>query len=304
MSRSRSRQFTRKLGTYSSLAAAAVGGLAGKAQAAPIIYDTQNNPIDVHTDYFDYGRNMAIIDPTVLTSSAGSALNTQGLPVVSAASAGLLGLIDNDGDFGNGLYDATPPADGLISTSSVYFRYQIFDDASGDDKEGTQFGTRVASGNGIYGFTDGPSEQPADNAGGSGGFTEGQLIGDGPEALLTTDTNPLASSLTGGIDVDIDGFGAGASFFGWTIVTGTKYLGFTIGDRNGFVKVNKGGTDRNRIFILGWGLESDPFVEIEATLDVEAPPPPVPEPSTLGLLCLGAAGLATYRVLRRRKISA
>ena len=131
--------FARKMSGYTAVAgAAAVTGSAGDAQAAPIIYDTEASPIQETTDYFAYGTNMAIIDPTMAGApdSAGAAAN------------GLLGLVVEDSSNGNSTV-ASAPSDGVVTSSSVFFRYNVFDDYSGSDKSGTTFGTVVSPGNGI-----------------------------------------------------------------------------------------------------------------------------------------------------------
>ena len=74
-------------------------------------------------------------------------------------------------------------------------------------------------------------------------------------------------------------------------------------NRNGFVKVHERFNDRRNNFkILGWGLESDPFVPITATLVSSGGGGggggAVPEPATLAMLAIGGAGLVA---LRRRR---
>ena len=120
---------SKKFCAYSAAAgAAATAGLAGDAQAAPVIYDTEANPIVVHSSFntLPNGQNQAAIDPTVLSASATSATTT-------ATAAGLLGA-------------ATGAADNSGVTNSalagtVYFRYEIFAEPSATwGKSGTQFG--------------------------------------------------------------------------------------------------------------------------------------------------------------------
>ena len=150
--------FAKKVsGSTSGAAAAAVAGSATDAHAAPIIYNTESSPIVVTTDYFAYGVNMAIIDPTMAGApdSAGAAAN------------GLLGLVVEDSSNGNSTV-ASAQSDGVVTSSSVFFRYNIMDDHSGSDKSGTQFGVLTGTGNGVYGYLDGASAQPADKDAGDG----------------------------------------------------------------------------------------------------------------------------------------
>ena len=296
--------FAKKVSGYTAAAAAATAaGSATDAQAAPIIYNTESSPIVVTTDYFAYGVNMAIIDPTMAGApdSAGAAAN------------GLLGLVVEDSSNGNSTV-ASAPTDGVVTSSSVFFRYNIFDDNSGSDKSGTQFGVLTGTGNGVYGYFDGTSAQPADKDAGDGsnGWEEGEIIDatylTAPDVLLTSDTNPVSGPPNSGdfplpaSVVDIDGHGVGGSGWAWNIVVGIRYLGFQLDGRNGFVKVNETG-NRNGLEILGWGMETTVGAPILASLSQIGDcrtPACVPEPSTLALLSLGAVGLLGLRVLRCR----
>ena len=90
------------------------------------------------------------------------------------------------------------------------------------------------------------------------------------------------------------GFGAFATGSEYNIVSGIKYLGFRMDNRNGFVKVHERFNDRRNNFkILGWGLESTPFVPITATLTSSGPA--IPEPATLAMLAIGGVGLLALR---------
>ena len=80
-------KLSKKFCAYSTAAgAAATAGLAGDAQAAPVIYDTEASPIVVHSSFntLPNGQNMAAINPAALGASATSATTT-------ATAAGLLG---------------------------------------------------------------------------------------------------------------------------------------------------------------------------------------------------------------------
>ena len=79
---------------YSAAAgAAATASLAGDAQAAPVIYDTEASPIEVHSSFntLPNGQNQAAIDPTALGASTTSATTT-------ATAAGLLGYATGGAD--------------------------------------------------------------------------------------------------------------------------------------------------------------------------------------------------------------
>ena len=72
-------KLSKKFCAYSAAAgAAATAGLAGDAQAAPVIYDTEASPIQVHSSFntLPNGQNQAAIDPTALGASATSATTT------------------------------------------------------------------------------------------------------------------------------------------------------------------------------------------------------------------------------------
>ncbi len=274
------KDLARKLGSY-SLAAGAAAGTAAVAEAAPIVFDTEASPIVAKGDFFASPYNFAVIDPTV------------------GSIGGLIGLV-SDTVTGNGA-NVSSPSDGLITSSRVYLRYNLFPDAGAGAKDGSQFGILAGGGNGLYALPDGASTVPEDADGSSYGFEDGDVIGDGPEALLTTsNTGESTQYVAGGIQANIKGFGAGGSFGGYAAVTGDKYLGFSLGGLNGFVKTRSAGA-RNEIHILGWGIETSGG-PINASLTSPTAAPPIPEPSTatLALLGLGAVGVLGYRSMRRR----
>ena len=282
-------KLNKKFCAYS--AAAAVAGLAGGAEAAPVIYDTEASPIDVHSSFntLPNGQNMAAINPTTLSSSATSATTT-------ATAAGLLGAATGASD-NSGITNAQ-----LAGT--VYFRYEIFSEPSATwGKSGTQFGVLTGAGNGLYAVSDGASTRPGPGSPGDYGFVEGDVIGDGDNLIsantVGADAITQAYSMGPGAatQADIDGFGAFATGSSYSIVTGVKYLGFQMNNRNGFVKMQPFTGQRNHLQILGWGLESDQFVPITASLSGGSAPS-VPESSTVALLALG--GLSLLAVRRRR----
>ncbi|MEC7502121.1 MAG: PEP-CTERM sorting domain-containing protein [Planctomycetota bacterium] len=293
-------KLSKKFCAYSAAAgAAATAGLAGDAQAAPVIYDTEANPIQVHSSFntLPNGQNQAAIDPTALSASATSATTT-------ATAAGLLG-------HATGAADNAGITNGQLA-GTVYFRYEIFAEPSaGWGKSGTQFGVMTGAGNGLYATEEGHSQRPA-GEGGTYGFVEDDMIGDG-DNLLTADsvsTDPLTTAYSMGpgaaVQADLDGFGAFATGSHYNVIgTDDRYLGFSLNNRNGFVKINFNAGQRNRFDILGWGLESDPFVPIPASLDFASGGGgggggggAVPEPATLAMLAIGGAGLVA---LRRRR---
>lgn len=275
-------EFAKKMSGYTAAAGvAAVAGSAGDVDAAPVVYDISATPIQVTSDYFAYGVNMAVLDPTKGPGSA------------------LIGVVADSANTGNGAV-VSAPSDGAVGTNHVFWRYSIFDDNSGSDKSGTEFGTLVASGNGVYGFIDAVSAQ----AGRPGHqyFLSSEIIGD-DDNLLTGDTNAVAGPPNAydfpspATMVGLDGHGAGGSGWGWDITQGVKYLGFQLGGKNGYVHVNEEGA-RNSFQILGWGMETVPGVPIHAG---GIPQTVVPEPSTIALLAIGATGLLAYRSRRRKQ---
>jgi hypothetical protein len=281
-------KLSKKFCAYS--AAAAVAGLAGGAEAAPVIYDTESTPIDVHSSFntLPNGQNMAAIDPTALGASATSATTTP-------TAAGLLGAATGASD-NSGITNAQ-----LAGT--VYFRYEIFSEPSATwGKSGTQFGTLTGAGSGLYAVSDGASTRPGPGSPGDYGFIEGEVIGDGDNLISSNtvgaDAITQAYSMGPGAatQADIDGFGAFATGSSYQVVTGIKYLGFQLDNRNGFVKMQPFSGQRNHLQILGWGLESDAFVPITASLSGGGGG--VPEPATLALLAVGGVGLVA---LRRRR---
>jgi hypothetical protein len=289
----KSNKLSKKFCAYS--AAAAVASLAGGAEAAPVIYDTESTPIDVHSSFntLPNGQNMAAIDPTTLAASASNASTTP-------TAAGLLGAA-------TGASDNSGVTNGQLA-GTVYFRYEIFSEPSASwGKSGTQFGILTGSGNGLYAESEGQSTRPGSDIVGDYGFVEGDVIGDGDNLISTettgSDTIMQAYSMGPGaaVQADIDGFGAFATGSSYQVVSGVKYLGFQLDNRNGFVKMSPFNGQRNHLQILGWGLESDPFVPITATLvsgGGGGGGGAVPEPATMALLAIGGVGLVA---LRRRR---
>jgi hypothetical protein len=284
----KSNKLSRKFCAYS--AAAAVASLAGGSEAAPVIYDTESTPIDVHSSFntLPNGQNMAAINPTTLTASATAATTTP-------TAAGLLGAATGASD-NSGITNAQ-----LAGT--VYFRYEIFSEPSATwGKSGSQFGILTGAGAGLYAVSDGASTRPGPGGGAGYGFVEGDVIGDGDNLISSNtvgaDAITQAYSMGPGaaVQADIDGFGAFATGSAYSVVSGIKYLGFQIDNRNGFVKMQPFTGQRNHLQILGWGLETDAFVPITASLASSGPA--VPEPATLAMLAIGGVGLVA---LRRRR---
>ena len=286
-------KFAKKLCAYSAaVGAAATAGMALDANAAPITYDTEASPIDVHGSFntLPNGQNLAALNPTVLgaSSDVGS---------ITPTAAGLIG-------HSTGGVDNSGITNGQLA-STVYFRYEIFSEPSATwGKSGTQFGILTGAGNGLYAEADGTATRPGPGPSGGGyGFTEGQMIGDDDNLISSNtvgaDAIMQAYSMGPGAatQADMHGFGAFATGSEYNIVSGIKYLGFRMNNRNGFVKVHERFNDRRNNFkILGWGLESDPFVPIAAEF---ASAPAIPEPATLALLAIGGVGLLALR--RRRQ---
>lgn len=285
------KKFAKRLCAYSAAAGAvATTGMALDANAAPIIYDTEATPINVHSSFntLPNGQNMAALDPTVLGASTDVGSTT---PTAAGLIGAATGGVDNSG-VSNGQLAGT-----------VYFRYEIFSEPSATwGKSGTQFGILTGAGNGLYAIQQGtaPSTRPGAQGGGYGGFVEGDVIGD-DDNLISSNTAGAdgimqAYSMGPGaaVQADMHGFGAFATGSEYNIVSGIKYLGFRLSNRNGFVKVHERFNDRRNNFkILGWGLESTPFVPITATLTSSGPA--IPEPATLAMLAIGGVGLLALR---------
>ena len=287
-------KLSKKFCAYSAAAgAAATAGLAGDAQAAPIIYDTEASPIVVHSSFntLPNGQNMAAIDPAALGASATVATTT---PTAAGLLGHATGAADNSGVTNGQLADP------------VYFRYEIFSEPSATwGKSGTQFGVLTGAGNGLYADETGDSQRPA-GEGGVAGFVEGDVIGDDDNLLITdsvgADSVTQAYSMGPGaaVQADLDGYGGFATGSHYNVIgTDDRFLGFSLGNRNGFVKINFNAGQRNRFDILGWGLESVAFVPITATLTSSGGGGgAVPEPATLAMLAIGGVGLVA---LRRRR---
>ena len=286
---SKTNKLSKRFCAYSA-AAAAVASVSGGAVAALIVYDTEANPIDVHSSFntLPHGQNMAAINPTVLTANANSATTTP-------TAAGLIGSATGASD-NSGVTNAR-----LAGT--VYFRYEIFSEPSATwGKSGSQFGILTGPGNGLYAVSQGLSTRPGPGSPGDFGFVEGDVIGD-DDNLITSNTvgaDAITQAYSMGpgaaVQADIDGFGAFATGGSYSVVSGVKYLGFQLDNRNGFVKVEPFTGQRNRLNILGWGLESEPFVPIVASLSGSSGA--VPEPGTIAMFALGAVSLV---MLRRRR---
>ncbi len=279
-------QLSKKLCAYSAAAgAAATAGVALDANAIPMIYDTEATPINVHSSFETMaGHNMARIDPSI---------------------AGPAGLLDYDTAPNGQNSDASGA--GTANPGEIYFRYSLFSEPSATwGKSGTQFGTLTGGGNGLYAVSQGASTRPG-GENGVYGFQEGEII-DGSDNLITTDTvgaDGIIQSYSGGpgagaVQADMHGFGGWATGSEYNIVSGIKYLGFRIDNKNGFVKVHERFNDRRNNFkILGWGMETVPFAPITATL--EGGGGGVPEPATMAMLAIGGAGLLALRRRSRGK---
>lgn len=86
---------------------------------------------------------------------------------------------------------------------------------------------------------------------------------------------------------------------GWDLAGGTAYMGFYFGGATspqyGWADISEAGD--NSFTVVGYAYETDPNTAITAGEGA-----PTPEPSSLPLLVLGAAGLIAWR--RRRAANA
>ncbi len=288
-------KLSKKLCAYSAAAGAAVvGGVADDSQAAPQVFmfdtpvqtDTAGNN-ESGTRFTDTEANLAVIDPT------------------DTSASGLLGLTD----FAGGSLNSVADAD---LAGKVFMRYSIWEDnGNWAGKEGIAFGMITGPGNGVYATQDGQLFTSA-GEGGSKGFAIGDVIGDG-DTLQTAgnmSADPWAYDHYDNMPGDFVGVGLSGYGAGWSLYAHDNFdsgqdraLGFTLNNRNGFVLVNTSGSGaRDRVQILGFGLESDPFVPIAvtnvATGGGGGGGSAVPEPATLAMLAIGGAGLVA---LRRRR---
>ena len=116
-------RFSKKLCAYSAaVGAAATAGMALDANAAPITYDTEASPINVHGSFntLPNGQNMAAIDPTVLGSSGN--VNDG----ITPTAAGLLGAATGGTD-NSGVSNATSaPTTAILARSISAGRADIY----------------------------------------------------------------------------------------------------------------------------------------------------------------------------------
>ncbi len=286
-------KLSKKLCAYSAAAGAAVV-VGGVADAAPQVFMldtpvTTSRGQTMSGDRFDDTiASYFVIDPT------------------DASATGLLGLTDNVSST-----NAIPDSD---LAGKLVGRYTVWEDNNNwAGKEGVAFGMITGTGNGVYATQSGNLFSSEVGGDGAKGFQIGDTIGDGDplvsSASLSDDmwASTYYDNMPGGmVGVGLSGYGAGASLYSHDNFTNNedRALGFTLDNRNGFLLINNRGSGaRDQVTILGWGLESDPFVPITVT-DVSSGGGggggAVPEPATLAMLAIGGAGLVALRRRRDR----
>lgn len=287
---------SKKLGACAVAGGLAALGAASTAEAYLKVFDHRAAPLVPVVDFWQFDQTMA-----VLNVKNGSFQYVVDADTIDYAD-GPYQKFDQNGLI---VGDTSPIGSAMLTSDTVWFTHRDLDIDVGFGLKGADGTTLETPTGGVAGTPLGPGlvyspERIDPNAETHDIFLADQASGWLPFPIdgLTTDQidGGLSfndSSLTGYTGAVTHGFGGLGYGSGNIFGLQNQYasIGFKLeqadGTHYGWVAVYASNQYRQSIDILGWGYETTPGVAAELTF--------VPEPATLSLLALGAAGLLKKR---------